>query len=247
LERQGISDPPLADVIDRYVAESKKEIGRTQAQVLSAIKRYEIADRRCSTITSTELVAFANQLVTKVTPQTVSNYLSHLAAIFAIAHPAWSYPLDQAAMKDAFVVAKRLGVTSKNRSRDRRPTMEELDLLMVHFRERQNRRPSSVPMQKVIAFAIFSTRHLEEITRIRRPDLGKEGRIILVRDMKNPGEKIGNDVWCDLPPEALRIVHSMASNTKEIFPSRLTRLEWASRAHVGTSLFFLGRNQSPSI
>jgi hypothetical protein len=65
-----------------------------------------------------------------------------------------------------------------------------------------------------------------------------------VRDMKNPGEKIGNDVWCDLPPEALRIVHSMASNTKEIFPSRLTRLEWASRAHVGTSLFFLGRNQS---
>jgi len=34
LERRGIADPPLADVIDRYVAESKKEIGRTKAQVL---------------------------------------------------------------------------------------------------------------------------------------------------------------------------------------------------------------------
>ncbi|MGN8547107.1 tyrosine-type recombinase/integrase [Bradyrhizobium sp. 13971] len=218
LERQRLGDPPLADVIDRYVAESQKKIGRTKAQVLNAIKRYEIADRRCSTISSTDLVAFANQLVAKVKPQTVSNYLSHLAAVFAIARPAWGYPLDQAAMKDAFVVAKRLGVTSKSRMRDRRPTLDELDLLMVHFGERQKRRPSSVPMQQLIAFAIFSTRRQEEITRLRRSDLDNEGSRILVRDMKNPGEKLGNDVWCDLPPVALQIINSIPSNTDEIFP-----------------------------
>lgn len=218
LERQGINDPPLSDVIDRYVAESKKEIGRTKAQVLRSIKRYEIGELRCSTIGSTELVAFANELATKVKPQTVSNYLSHLGAVFAIARPAWGYPLDQNAMKDAFVVAKRLGVTSKSRTRDRRPTLDELDRLMIHFGERQKRRPSSVPMQKVIAFAIFSTRRLEEITRIRRPDLDKDGSRILVRDMKNPGEKVGNDVWCDLPPEALQIAGSMSSDAEEIFP-----------------------------
>ena len=142
----------------------------------------------------------------------------HLAAIFAIARPAWGYPLDQAAMKDAFVVAKRLGVTSKSRSRERRPTLEELDLLMIYFGERQKRRPSSVPMQKVIAFAIFSTRRLDEITRLHQTDLDNEGSSILVRDMKSPGEKTGNDVWCDLPAEALRIVHSMPSSTEEIFP-----------------------------
>lgn len=218
LERQGNNDPPLSHVINRYVAESKKEIGRTKAQVLRTIKRYEIAELRCSTIGSTELVAFANELATKVKPQTVSNYLSHLASVFAIARPAWGYPLDQTAMKDAFVVAKRLGVTSKSRTRDRRPTLEELDLLMAHFAERQKRRPSSVPMQKVIAFAIFSTRRLEEITRIRRPDLDTDGSRILVRDMKNPGEKIGNDVWCDLPPEALQIARSRSSDADEIFP-----------------------------
>jgi len=218
LERLAISDPPFCDVIDRYIAESKKEIGRTKAQVLRAIKRYDIANRRCSNITSADIVTFANQLVAKITPATVSNYLSHLSAVFAIARPAWGYPLDQTAMKDAFVVAKRLGVTSKSRSRDRRPTLEELDLLMIHFAERQKRRPSSVPMQKVIAFAIFSTRRLEEITRLRRADLDKEGSTILVRDMKNPGEKIGNDVWCDLPAEALQIILSMPLSTDEIFP-----------------------------
>src|SRR5258707_15163741 len=121
-------------------------------------------------------------------------------------------------MKDAFVVAKRLGITSKSRARDRRPTMDELDKLMMHFGERLKRRPSSVPMQKIMAFAIFSTRRLEEITRIHWTDLDVGGSRVLIRDMKNPGEKIGNDVWCDLPPEALQIIVSMPKRLEEIFP-----------------------------
>ncbi|MDT9702936.1 hypothetical protein, partial [Streptomyces sp. P17] len=39
----------------------------------------------------------------------------------------------QSAMKDAFVVTNRLGVSSKSRERDRRPTLDELDKLMEHF------------------------------------------------------------------------------------------------------------------
>ena len=41
---------------------------------------------------------------------------------------------------------------------------------------------------------------------------------MLVRDMKNPGEKIGNDVWCDLTPEALQIILSMPRTSDDIFP-----------------------------
>jgi integrase len=218
LERLRAPDPPLAIVIDRYTDESIKKIGRTKAQVLRAIKAYDIANKPCSEITSADVIAFANQLVLKMKPQTVGNYLSHLAAVFAVAKPAWAYPLDQTVMRDAFVVAKRLGVASKSRERDRRPALEELDKIMEHFGERLKRRPSSIPMQKIIGFSIFSTRRLEEITRILWKDLEVEGSRILVRDMKNPGEKIGNDVWCDLPPEALQIIHSMPKTCEEIFP-----------------------------
>jgi hypothetical protein len=35
---------------------------------------------------------------------------------------------------------------------------------------------------------------------------------------KNPGEKLGNDVWCDLPPEALQIIVSTPKSSEEIFP-----------------------------
>ncbi len=65
--------------------ESIKEIGRTKAQVLRAIKSYDIANKNCSKIGSEDIVAFANQLVAKMTPQTVANYLSHLGAVFAVA------------------------------------------------------------------------------------------------------------------------------------------------------------------
>jgi hypothetical protein len=186
---------------DRYVDESIKEIGRTKAQVLRAIKSYDIGNKNCSKIGSEDIVAFANQLVAKMTPQTMANYLSHLGAVFAVAKPAWKYPLDQSAMKDALVVTKRFGISSKSRERDRRPTLDELDKLMEHFGARSKRRPSCVPMQKIIRFAIFSTRRQEEITRIARIDLDTEASRVLIRDMKNPGEKIGNDVWCDLPPQ----------------------------------------------
>jgi integrase len=218
LDRLQSPDPTLAAVIDHYTNESIKTIGRTKAQVLRAIKAYDIADKRCSEITSVDVIAFANQLVIKVKPQTVANYLSHLAAVFAVAKPAWAYPLDQTAMNDGFVVTKRLGIASKSRERDRRPTLEELDMIMEYFGERLKRRPSSIPMQKIIGFAIFSTRRLEEITRISWNDLDVDGSRVLVRDMKNPGEKIGNDVWCDLPPEALQIILSMPKRREEIFP-----------------------------
>lgn len=207
-------DPTLSEAIDRYIAESQRKIGRTKEQVLRTIKTYDISDMRCSKITSSDLVAFAQAL--PVQPQTRQNYLSHLGAVFAIARPAWGYPLDRQALKDAFVVTKRLGVTGKGRSRERRPTLEELDRLMTHFGMIRTRRPGAAPMQKIIAFAIFSTRRMEEITRITWSDY--HGDRVLVRDMKHPSDKEGNDTWCELPPEAAAIIETMPRTEERIFP-----------------------------
>jgi hypothetical protein len=61
-------DPPLRDVIDRYINETKRKLGRTKEQVLRTIKANDIADMRCSKIGSSDWVAFAQSL--KVQPQT---------------------------------------------------------------------------------------------------------------------------------------------------------------------------------
>lgn len=220
----------LSDAIDKYIETSIKEIGRTKAQVLNAIKNFPIADKECSSITSQDMIKFTEALNDGREPQTVANYISHLASVFVIARPAWGLPLDQQAMIDAQIVMKRLGLIAKSKQRNRRPTLNELDTILDYFTDREARVKQHMPICKVILFAIFSTRRQEEICRIKWTDYEKEHKRVLVRDMKNPGEKIGNDVWCDLTDQAIDIIESMPRKKECIFPyhsntvsSRFTR------------------------
>jgi integrase len=255
LERAGQDDPKLSGVITRYLDESEKRPGQNKANVLHTIKNSELADLRCSEIGSEELLAFLRSLT--VQPQTRLVYMSHLGAIFAVAKPAWGYPLSHDAMKSAFVVAKRLGIIAKGPSRERRPTLDELDRLMEHFGKVKARYPSSIPMQRIVPFAIFSTRRQEEITTIRWADYERDR--ILVRNMKDPGRrKAGNNVWCELVPEAAAVIEAMPRRDERVFPFtkeaigeaftqacrelRIEDLHFHDLRHEGISrLFELGR------
>lgn len=205
----------LADAIARYTDDSRKQIGRTKAQVLTWIQGHQIARRRCQEITAQDIIGFAQDLRQTRQPATVANYLSHLQAVFAVAKPAWGFELDPQVIRSAFAVCRRLGITSKSTERDRRPTVEEIDRLVTYFRARA---AQALPMDKVIWFALFSTRRQEEITRITWADLDEAHSRVLVRDMKNPGQKQGNNIWCDLPPEAMAVIRSMPRRAPEIFP-----------------------------
>lgn len=206
--------PTLADAIDRYVKEHTG-MGRTKAQVLRTLMAMPIAQKACEDIASPDLAALATDLGLTRQPQTVGNYMSHLQAVFAVAEDEWGFPLDISAMNKAMRSARRMGKVAKSAQRDRRPTLDELDKVMAHFQEVWRRRPTTVPMHRVVAFALFSTRRQEEITTIKRADY--EGDRVLVRDMKHPGQKVGNDVWCDLPAPAPAIIDAMGSGER-LFP-----------------------------
>jgi integrase len=151
-------------------------------------------------------------------PQAAGNDLAHLGAVLSIARDAWGYQVDPLAMAGARRVLRKLGYNLKSRERDRRPTLDELGKLMTHYQDMQARRRSVTNMLKVVGFALFSTRRLDEITRIRWADIDDAGQRVLVRDIKNPGQKIGNDVWCYLPDEVWQILQSMPKTGDEIFP-----------------------------
>jgi integrase len=209
----------LGDAIDRAMKDSVRKVGKTKAQVLRTLKSYPIADKACEDIESSDLVELAQSLGAKMQPQTVGNYISHLSSVFALGKVAWNMPLDPQVMADAKIALRRLGTTSKSQKRDRRPTIAEMDALMEHFHTQWLKRPDMVPMHKVCAYALFSTRRQEEIVTIKRADLDADGSRQLVRNMKHPGQKVGNDVWCDLTPEALAIALSMPeSEDGRLFP-----------------------------
>lgn len=166
-----------------------------------------------------------------IKPQTAGNDLAHLGSELALARAAWEYETNPQAMPDARLILKRLGYNMKSRERDRRPALEELDKVLEHFFEMLARRPTVIHMPKVVAFAIYSTRRMDEIARIMWEDLDEHRQAVKVRDMKNPGQKIGNDVWCHLPDEAWAIVHSMPRQCTEIFPYNIDSIGTAwSRA-----------------
>lgn len=214
----------LKDIIDRYLEEYERirPLGKTKRQALKAIGDTWLGQVVDSDLTSQKLVEFAQWRMTRegggVQAQTVGNDLAHLGAVLSVARPAWGYELDQHAVGDARKVLRKLGAVSKSKERSRRSTANELDKILAHFFELLRWKPSAIHMPKVIAFAIFSTRRQEEITRIRWEDLDESGQRVLVRDMKNPGQKVGNDVWCHLPEEAMRIIGSMPRTCPEIFP-----------------------------
>lgn len=224
LDRAMRAEVSIRMIIEQYLSqyESIRPLGRTKRATLQAIAQTWIGDVMDADLTSQHIVEYAQWRLSPagggVLAQTVGNDLAHLGSVLSVARPAWGYEVDPHCMGDARKVLKKMGMVGKSRERDRRPSVSELDALLAHFFEMQERRPTSINMPKVLAFAIFSTRRQDEICRIRWEDLDVAGARVLVRDMKNPGQKIGNDVWCHLPEEALRIIGSMPRKSPQIFP-----------------------------
>lgn len=209
-------DPTLAEVIEKYSAENLKAHGKTKTQVLRTISESSLAKLRCSEIKSQHLVSFAKSI--KAQPQTVLNYMSHLGSVFSVARPAWGYPLDKGAIDDARVVLARLGLTQRSRQRTRRPSLDELKRLLNYFGLQEARRPNVLPMRAIMLFALFSTRRQEEITRMVWADLHIPSAEITIRNMKNPGEKLGNDVATQLTSEALALITQRPQTKDRIWP-----------------------------
>lgn len=217
--RQGAT---VKEMIDRYLAEYEKlrPLGKTKRATLKAISETWLGQVVDKDITSQKLVEFANYRIENdgIQAQTVGNDLAHLGAVLSVARPAWGYDIDPMAMPDARRVLRKMGAVSKSKERNRRPTLDELERLLQYFCEMRDRRKQEIDMVRVLVFALFSTRRQEEITRIRWDALNEKEQSALITDMKNPGQKFGNDVWCHIPDEAWRILQSMPRVADEVFP-----------------------------
>ncbi len=219
IESLNASSVKLYQAIEKYETTSRKPPGKSKLQVLRSIKSWPIGQEECIKIDSARLVELGQWLMDGGrSPSTVGSYISHLASIFAIAKPAWGIPLDMGEMDGARKVMARLGIIASTRQRDRRPSVDEASRIVERFHRMSLRRPSLTPMATIVAFAIFSARRQEEIVSIRWADFDEAGSRVLVRDMKHPGEKIGNNRWCNLPPEAVAIIKAQPKIAEEIFP-----------------------------
>jgi len=218
LKKALAEDPPLRDILKRAREETKKPMSRSKTNVLKMIEGHDFSLTVASHIDSAALVKFITGL--KVSPSTGGNYFSHLASVLAIARPAWGYPVSEQAVDDARVVMQRMGTVGRSIHRERRPTVDEMNRLMEYFSRSVSTRGDTVPMTSICLMSIFSMRRSIEICSIKWDDFDEQGSRIMVRDLKHPDEKIGNDTWCTLTPEAIRVIKAQprVKGEPRIFP-----------------------------
>lgn len=214
----------VADVIDRRL-EKQQSLGRSTRATLRGIKKHSFGE---TPLTAKALYDFADQLLDEERgPATVAQYMTHLSRTLKWAADR-EYPVERGAVMKAMALLWDDEILARSESRDRRPTLEELDKILSAATSNVRQK---IPLVPIVAFAIFSTRRLGEICRLRWEDLDEDEATVLVRDMKHPRKKKGNDVTVHLSPEALAIIQAMPRVDARIFPYNERSVGAAWRRH----------------
>lgn len=217
----------VADVIARRL-EVHDYLGRSSRQMLNNVAERGFGALKTHEVSKSLLYALAEELGQNKSPQTVAAYMSVLAKTLE-----WGARRDEAIqageVREAMSLMWEDRLLARSAQRTRRPSLEELDRILTLCSTNRRQR---TPLVTVIAFAIFSTRRLGEICRLRWADLDLDQSRILVRDMKHPRSRVGNDVWCRLPEEALKIIKTMPREEERIFPFEPRSIGTAFARHV---------------
>ncbi len=217
----------VADVIAARLA-THKNLGRSAKQQLGWVKKSEFGKKKLADLSLECLTDLADEMLAEERqPQTVAGYLTILVnTLYWASRRDFSVPI--AAMREAMEHMWEDEILARSEERDRRPSIDELNRILNAVADNKRQK---LPLIKIIVFAIFSCRRLGEICRLRWEDLRVDNKKILVRDMKHPKKKKGNDVWCDLTDEALAIILTMPRDGEFIFPYNATSVGPAWRRH----------------
>jgi integrase len=228
----------LARLIQRYIDDMRspemKPLGASQLYTLRVIQRLQIGKKRAAGLKRTDVIDMCRDLRKERSPATVLQYVSAMRGALKHAISAWDdcEGISIAPIEDARPFLEKHGIIGKSQPRTRVPTDEEIDALLAYYAKPNERGKARViRMPSLIAFALASTRRLGEICRITYGDLDWERKdafgnatpMYMVRDMKHPKKKKGNNKWFPLFPELAAIISmqprlSPSNPDERIFP-----------------------------
>jgi len=143
---------------------------------------------------------------------TAAMELSTLGTALKIAKVVWKMPIKPGLVEDARVTLRLIGKVGKPKKRDRRPTEHESEQICKYFDSK-----SALPMRDIIWFAIHTAMRLGEIFALRWDDFNESSQTILIRDRKDPREKIGNNQIVPLLDPAMEIIKRQPRDDEKKF------------------------------
>lgn len=183
----------FGELIDLHIAdmtEVGKPPGRSKAATLAMLKR-DLGDKSMVDLDREQLLKFGRARAAQgAGPVTLQMDIGAIKLV--VSHAAAVHGLDVTVepINLARIALGRLGLVGKSNERDRRPTDEELEKLYRHFDKNER---YTIPMSRVIKFAIATAMRQEEIFRVTWSDYNPRTKMLLIRDRKDPRAKKGND------------------------------------------------------
>lgn len=216
-----LSRVTLAQALDRYAEEvgSLKPFGRSKLFSLKLLKK-ELGHLTLDKITDSVVIDFARKRhAGGAGAVTVTIDISYLGTFFNVAKKLWKLPIITNPVTEAREMLEYLGLTGRSQERDRRPTQQEIDAICEYF---LHKKKQIIPMWDVIKFAVATAMRASEITSLRWDDMDIENRTVIIRDRKDPKNKIGNNQTVPLLKvgdlDAFEIAMRQLRRSDKIFP-----------------------------
>jgi integrase len=195
----------LADLIDKY-RESIAVHGKTKAATLDMLKR-ELGKVKLSALSAVILRDFIDRrMAAGAGGVTISADLSYLSSVLKWARHSRRLDVNDRLALDARAGLKHSGLKTRGTERDREPSDSELHRLYAMWRANPRQK---IPMEMICRFALATGMRQGEICRLEVEDLDRERRCIVIRDRKDPQNKIGNHQNVPLLPAAWAIVEDV--------------------------------------
>lgn len=209
----GHAQPPkaatLADLIDAYTAARAGSGGKTKTATLAMLKA-RLGKTKLHALSAIVLRDFIDKRVEDgAGGVTIAADLSFLGAVLKWGRHArhWDIPAELPAQARASL--KHRGLDTRSKEREREPTDDELKRLFSHWESRPRQR---IDMPTLCRFALATGMRLGEICSLRVEDVDLERKTVLIRDRKDPRNKVGNNQTVPLLPEAVEIVKPLVSD-----------------------------------
>jgi integrase len=216
----------FGDLIDLHIRDMQnvgKPLLRSKAFSLDALKT-QLGAIRIADLDRQALIAFGQaRAKAGAGPTTLGIDLGYIRTLLAHGASVHGLPYSPEPVDLARRALRHLGLVGKGRERDRRPTESEIERLIEYFRGQNG---LTIPMGRIIKFAIATAMRQEEISRVSWADLDSRNKMLLIRDRKDPRNKQGNHQKIPLLDvsgyDAWRLVEEQAAHlggkTGRIFP-----------------------------
>lgn len=207
----------IADLIDLHyadMAELNRVFGRSKDSTLRRI-RSAIGSTRVNHLTRDYIVQFAKRRAKEgAGPVTIGVDISFLGTVLehAAAVHGVTVPTDQ--LRLARIALNRLGLVARSKERDRRPTQQELDLIIAAAEANPRQ---IIPIARIVKFAVATAMRQDEICRVMVADFNPHQRTLCIRQRKHPREKATNDqvipLVADTGYDPVALIHEQLGRT----------------------------------